>query len=133
MATWTDVQKLALALPGTREEVRSEGLRAWIVNKKFFVWERPLRKSDLAALGDTAPTGDILGVRTADLEMKEVLLASDPDVYFTIPHFHGYPAILVRLAQIARKELSDLIVEAWLVRAPKRMAAEFLQTKAKRA
>ena len=133
MATWTDVQKLALALPGTREEVRSEGLRAWIVNKKFFVWERPLRKSDLAALGDTAPTGDILGVRTADLEMKEVLLASDPDVYFTIPHFHGYPAILVRLAKIARKELSDLIVEAWLVRAPKRMAAEFLQTKAKRA
>lgn len=51
MASWSDVRKFALELPGTNEELRSEGLRAWLVNKKFFVWERPLRKSDLAALG----------------------------------------------------------------------------------
>ena len=60
-----------------------------LVNKKFFVWERPLRKSDLAALGDAAPKGAILGVRTADLEMKEALLRSDPLAVFTTPHFDG--------------------------------------------
>ncbi len=59
MATWRDVRRIALALPGVSEEATSSGNSAWIVNKKFFTWERPLRKSDL--------------VRTADLEMKEVL------------------------------------------------------------
>jgi len=92
------------------------------------VWDRPLRKSDLAALGDGAPTGPILGVRTADLEMKDVLLASDPDVFFTTPHFDGYPAVLVRLGRIARQDLKQLILEAWLARAPKRVASAFLQT-----
>jgi hypothetical protein len=130
MATWSDVQKIALALPGTSEEVRSEGLKAWIVNDKFFVWERPLRKSDLTALGDAAPAGPILGVRTADLEMKDVLLLSDPEVYFTTPHFDGYPAVLVRLPKIKRKELGALITEAWLARAPKRMVKAFLENTA---
>ena len=54
-------------------------------------WERPLRRTDIAALGDRAPAGPILGVRTADLEMKDVFLASDPKVFFTTPHFEGYP------------------------------------------
>lgn len=130
MATWTDVRRISLALPETSEKTSSEGHRAWLVKDKHFVWERPLRRADLTALGDAAPAGDILGVRTADLEMKDVLLASDPDVYFTTPHFDGYPAVLVRLAKIARKELSDLILEAWMVRAPKRIAAAYLQTKA---
>ncbi|MGA8535293.1 MAG: hypothetical protein WB615_14385, partial [Candidatus Tumulicola sp.] len=77
--------------PGTGEDVSASGTRSWRVNKKLFVWERPLRRSDLAALGDRAPSGPVLGVRTADLEMKDVLLASDPEVYFTTPHFDGYP------------------------------------------
>jgi hypothetical protein len=132
MASWNDVRGLALALPGTREETSSRGKPAWTVNNKFFVWDRPLRNSDLAALGDGAPTGPILGVRTADLEMKEVLLASDPDVFFTTPHFDGYPAVLVRLERIARKELKQVILEAWLARAPKRAASAFLQTSAKK-
>jgi len=95
------------------------------------VWDRPLRKADLAALGARAPTGPILGVRTADLERKEVLLASDPRVYFTTPHFDGYPAVLVRLERVELKELKDLIVEAWLARAPKRAVSEFLRRSAK--
>ena len=74
------------------------------------------------------PTGPILGVRTADLEVKEMLLASNPGVYFTTPHFDGYPAVLVRLEKIALKELRDVIVEAWLARAPKRVATAFLVT-----
>ena len=126
MATWRDVRRFALALPGTSEE-RSHDHAAWIVDKKFFVWERPLRKSDLAALGDSAPDGPILGVRTADLEMKEVLLRSDPEVFFTTPHFDGYPAVLVQLDKIGAKKLKDVIVEAWLARAPKREVEAFLR------
>jgi hypothetical protein len=127
MATWRDVRRLALALPGTSEKVGSDGKSAWNVKDKGFVWERPLRKSDIAALGGDAPTGPILGVRTADLEMKEVLLASDPEVFFTTPHFNGYPAVLLRLGKIRVKQLKDVIVEAWLARAPKKLVDAYLR------
>lgn len=126
MAVWRDVRRIALSLPGASEEIGSNGHRAWIVNKKFFVWERPLRGSDIAALGKDAPDGPILGVRTGDLEMKEVLLASNPAVFFTTPHFNGYPAVLVRLDNIGAKELKEVVVEAWLARAPKRAVTAFL-------
>lgn len=126
MATWSDVRRLALALPGTSEEISHERA-AWIVNKKFFVWERPLRKSDLAALGDDAPGGPILGVYTGELDLKEAMIASDPNVFFTTPHFYGYPAVLVQLKKIGLKKLKDIITEAWLGRAQKRVAADFLK------
>lgn len=129
MASWSDVRRIALSMPGSNEERSSSGKLAWLVNDKFFAWERPLRKSDLNALGRSAPTGAILGVRTADLEMKEVLLANDPKVFFTTPHFDGYPAVLIRLGKITPKKLKDVIVEAWLARAPKRAAAAFLKAK----
>jgi hypothetical protein len=129
MATWRDVRRFALALPGVSEERTSSGNAAWIVNKKFFTWERPLRRSDLAALGADAPVGPILGVRTADLEMKDVLLASNPEVYFTTPHFDGYPAVLIRLGKISTKELKDVITEAWLSRAGKRAVTAFFDKK----
>lgn len=126
MASWSDVRKIALALPGASEETTARGWAAWIVNKKFFAWERPLLKSDLDALGSKAPKGPILGVRTADLEMKDVLLASDPKVFFTTPHFEGYPAVLIRLEKVNAGKLKDVIVEAWLARASKRAVKEFL-------
>ena len=132
MATWRDVQRLVLALPGTVEETTTSGKRAWTVNKKFVAWERPLRKADLNALGAAAPTGAILGVRTPDLELKEVLLASNPSVYFTTPHFDGYPAVLIRLGKIGTTELKQVLVEAWLVRAPKRAVTAYLQTRDQR-
>ena len=125
MASWSDVRKIALGFPGASEGT-AFGSAAWTVNKKFFVWERPLRKSDLAALGAKAPKGPILGVRTADLEMKDVLLASDPKVFFMTPHFDGYPAVLVRLDKIGIRRLRDVVEEAWLARANKRAVAEYL-------
>jgi hypothetical protein len=96
------------------------------VKGKGFVWERPLRNTDLKALGDSAPAGPILGVRVEHLGAKEALLADDPAVFFTTPHFDGYPAVLVRLEEIALDELEELIVEAWLCRAPKRLAKSYL-------
>ena len=80
MATWNDVRRIALSLPDTNEGT-SYGNAAWFVHKKLFVWERPLGKSDLKALGPTAPRGPILGMWTPDLEMKDVLLASDPKIF----------------------------------------------------
>ena len=128
MATWEQVRRYALALPNVVEET-SYGSAAWKVNKKLFVWERPLRKSDIAALGDAAPTGAILGVRTADLEMKEALLKSDPVALFTTPHFDGYAAVLVQLDKISANSLKRLIMEAWLVRAPERSVREYLASR----
>jgi hypothetical protein len=125
VATWDDVARIALDLPETSEKL-SHGQRAWRVKDKLFVWERPLRKGDLEALGAAAPDGPILGARVEHEVAKQALLADDSGVYFTTPHFDGYPAILVRLDQIAPEELQELIVEAWLVRAPKRLAKEFL-------
>ncbi len=128
MAIWEDVRRVALALPETSETTRHrDQLLSWLVRDKLFVWERPLRKSDLAALGDDAPDGPILGARTADLEAKEMLLADDPAVFFTTPHFDGYPAVLVRLDEIELDELRELILDAWLARAPKRVAAAYLE------
>ncbi len=88
MATWDDVRASALALPET-EEALSRGLRQWRVRAKAFVWERPLRRADLEALGPQAPDGPILGVQVEHLGAKEALLADDPACFFTTPHFDG--------------------------------------------
>jgi hypothetical protein len=127
VATWEDVRRIALALPETSEQ-GSWGSPSWRVKDKGFVWERPLRRADLDALGDDAPDGPILGVRVADVGVKEALVADDPAVFFTTPHFDGYPAVLVRLERIAVDELDELIVDAWLLRAPKRLAKEYRDT-----
>src|SRR5919197_1872203 len=125
MANWDDVRQIALELPQT-SEVTSRDLRQWRVKDKLFVWERPLRRADLEALGDDAPDGPILGARVEHLVAKEALLADDPSVFFTTPHFDGYPAVLVRLDEISVEDLQEVIVEAWLARAPKRLAKAYL-------
>ena len=125
MATWDDVASVVGELALTDERSPHE----WRVGKKLIAWERPLRRSDheaLAALGIEAPEGDIVGVRVADEGVKFALIADEPAVYFTTPHFDGYPAVLVRLAAIDERGLRELIVEAWLTQAPKRLVQEFL-------
>jgi hypothetical protein len=125
VATWDDVRRIALSLPETSERL-SRDRPQWRVKDKLFVWERPLRRSDLEALGDRAPTGPILGARVEHLVAKEALLANDAGVFFTTPHFDGYPAVLVRLDQIDLEGLDEVIVEAWLARAPRRVAKSYL-------
>jgi hypothetical protein len=130
MATWDDVRQLALALPETTETDAHghSGLPAWKVKDKTFAWERPLRKTDVAALGDAAPTGEILGARVEHEGAKQALLESEPEIYFTIPHFDGYTAVLVRLDTITEEALEELLIDAWLSRAPKRLASAYLQS-----
>jgi hypothetical protein len=122
MADWQDVRVAAARLPGVVER----GAREWRVRDRNLAWERPLRKADLEALGDAAPQGDILGVRVADVGVAEALVADDPAVYFRTPHFAGYPAVLVRLAEIEPDELRELLRDAWLARVPKKTARAYL-------
>jgi hypothetical protein len=125
VAGWDDVARIALALPEAEERL-SRGMRQWRVKEKLFVWERPLRRSDLEALGADAPSGPVLGARVEHLMAKEALVADASGVFFTTPHFDGYPAILVRLDAIGTGELEETIVEAWLARAPARLAKAYL-------
>jgi len=125
VATWDDVRRIALALPETSERP-AYGSAAWRVRDKLFVWERPLRKKELDELGAAAPDGPILGARVEDLVAKEALLSDEPELYFTTAHFAGYPSVLVRLERIGEDDLRELIAEAWLSRAPKRLAQAYL-------
>jgi hypothetical protein len=125
VATWDDVRRIALALPETGERL-SRGQRQWRVRDKLFVWERPLRRPDLEALGPDAPSGPILGARVEHLGAKEALLADTSGAFFTTPHFDGYPAILVPLDAVSAEELDEIVVEAWLARAPARLVKAYL-------
>jgi hypothetical protein len=129
VAGWDDVRKIALGLPEAQERPL-HGWRSWRVRDKLFVWERPLSASDRRALGASAPQGPILGARVEHLVAKEAMLASEPDVFFTTPHFDGNPIVLVRLDRIGLDELEEVIVEAWLVRAPKRLAEAYVRARA---
>jgi hypothetical protein len=130
MATWAEVEEIALALPEAAEE-SAYGNRAWKVRKKLFAWERPLRDKEVVELGEAAPPAEapILGVRVPDEEAKRALLESEPEVYFTTPHFDGSNSVLVLLDRIPRADLEEAIVEAWLSRAPKRVAAAYLTSR----
>jgi hypothetical protein len=126
MAGWEDVRRLALALPEASER-SSRGNAQWRVKDKLFVWERPLRAKEVEELGPLAPDGEIMGARVEHLVAKEALLADDPAVFFTTSHFHNSAAVLVRLGEIDAETLEEVVIEAWLARAPERLARDYLQ------
>ncbi len=130
MATWDDVRAAALDLPGVTERVGGEGLRSWRVRDKLIVWERPLRKADLAALGAAAPTGPTVGFHTVDLVQKDEILAARPDVFFTTPHFDGHNSVLLRgsrVGEMSMDELAGFVEGAWLSRAGPRAVARWMK------
>lgn len=123
MATWDDVRTIALALPETTE---SRG--GWRIRDKAFAWVRPLRPRDvrdLEARGSEVPAGEIMGLRVRDEGEKRELIASEPEVFFTVPHFDGWPGVLVQLDRIAVEELEEVLTDAWAVRAPRRLSKAF--------
>lgn len=125
--TFDDVAELALKLPEVVEAER-RGTRTWLVGPKTFAWERPFSKADLRRFGDTpVPQGPILALRVADLMDKEAALAAHPVAFFTIPHFEGFSAILVRMDAVHPDELSEGVADAWLACAPPTLAAAYLR------
>ena len=130
MASIDDVRQIALALPGAVESVSGHtGAAAWRLKSGQFAWLRGPSATDLRQLAEHGmqwPAGVVLAVRVSDLEEKEALLAAEPDALFSIPHFDGYPGLLVRLDVVDRVRLAEIITDAWLVRAPARVAKEWL-------
>ena len=123
-----DLDELALAMPEATKQVSPNGRPEYQVHGKMFVIQRSRRPDAIdAATGERLD--DVLIFRVADLDEKEILLADDRGIYFTTPHFRGYPAVLVRIPELARldcDELSDLVAEAWFTRAQKRVAKAWL-------
>jgi hypothetical protein len=118
MATFDNVARIALALPGTSEADRRDS-RTWFVAGTAFAWERPLNKADIKRYGDeTPPAGPLLAVRVVNLEQKDVVLMAHPDEFFTIPHFDGFAAVLIRLDKVGKRALREAIVDGWLAMAP---------------
>jgi hypothetical protein len=124
VTTWEDVDRICLALPEV-EQTTKYGRRAWSVRRKGFVWERPLGKKDRADLGAAAPDGPVLAASVPDEGAKFALIADDPAVFFTIPHFDGYPAVLVRLEEIDVATLTEVAGEAWACCAPTSLLDRF--------
>ena len=127
MATMADLDELALALPQATKEVSEGGRPTYLVHGKKFCFHRGRRPDAVDEKGERLD--DVLVFRVADLDVKELLLADDRGVFFTTPHWKGYAAVLVRipdLARVGRDELRDLIQEAWLTKAQKRVAKVWL-------
>jgi hypothetical protein len=124
-----DLDEIALALPQATKEVSEDGRPSYLVHGKMFCFHRS-RRPDAVDSETGERMDDVLMFRVPDLDVKELILADDRGVFFTTPHFNGYPAVLMRipdLARIDREELEDMVVEAWLTRAQKRVAKAWLQ------
>ena len=123
-----DLDELALAMPLATKEMSEDGRPTYSVHGKFFCFHRSTRP-DAVDPETGERLDDVFVFRVADLGEKEILLRDDRGVFFTTPHWNGYSAVLMRipdLARIDRDELRDLIAEAWLTRAQKRVAKAWL-------
>jgi len=123
-----DLDELALAMPLATKEMSEDGRPTYSVHGKFFCFHRS-RRPDAVDPETGDRLDDVFVFRVADLGEKEILLRDDRGVFFTTPHWDGYSAVLMRipdLARIDRDELRDLIAEAWLTRAQKRVAKAWL-------
>jgi hypothetical protein len=128
MASMRDLDALAMSLPQVTKEVSDDGRPSYSVHGKMFCFHRS-RRPDAVDAETGERLDDVLMFRVADVGVKELLVTDERGVYFTTPHFNGYPAVLVRipdLAQMERDELEELVVEAWLTRAQKRVAKAWL-------
>ena len=129
MATMADLDELALELPQATKETSDDGRPSYLVHGKMFCFHRG-RRPDAIDSETGERLHDVLMFRVADLDVKDLMLSDGRGVYFTTPHFNGYPAVLVRipdLARIDREELGYLEAEAWLTRAQKRVAKAWLE------
>jgi hypothetical protein len=117
--TADDVRRIALALPDAAQDAAK--LRYLVTGGKAFAWTWKQRVDPKRARVEQL---DVFAVRVTGEEEKQVLIAADPAVFFTEPHYDGYPAVLVRLDAIAEDELTELLTDAWRAAAPRRLLSE---------
>jgi hypothetical protein len=128
VVTLDRVAALARELPEVTEGERHDSL-TWSVAGKTFAWERRFSKADLRRFGsDPVPEGPILAVRVADLGEKEAVLAANPDAFFTIPHFDGFAAILIRLHGSTVHAVREALLDGWLACAPPSLADKYFSS-----
>ena len=123
-----DLDELALSLPQVTKEVSEDGRPAYYVHGKMFCFHRS-RRPDAVDPDTGERLADVLMFRVADEGVKQLMILDERGIFFTTRHFDGYPAVLLRipdLARIDREELHDLVAEAWLTRAQKRVAKAWL-------
>ena len=128
MATMADLDELALSLPQATKELSDDRRPCYRVHGKMFILHRS-RRPDAVDSDSGERMDDVLMFRVADLDVKDLLLADERGLFFTTPHFNGYPAVLMRipsLRKMRKDELRDLVAEAWLTRAQKRVAKAWL-------
>jgi hypothetical protein len=128
VATMRDLDKLALAMPEATKEISDDGRPSYLVHGKVFCFHRG-RRPDAVDAETGERLDDVLMFRVDGPEAKELVLADPRGIFFTTPHFNGYPAVLIRipdLAQLDRSELREVVVDAWLTRAQKRLAKSWL-------
>lgn len=130
MATLADVRRIAQELPEVEERPEGfTGQASWRTKKGMVVWSRGPRQSDLKQLeklGRTWPEGEVVAVRVTGDDAKQDLLAMHPNALFTIPHFDGYPAVLVRLDVVDEALLRSLIIDGWTTRVSRTVAKAWL-------
>lgn len=123
MPTQDDVRRVALSLPEVTEG--TDGFGFSVPNKgkaKGFAWAWNER---IEPKQPRVPNPGVLAIRVSGEEEKQFLIGAQPDVFFTEPHYNGFPAILVRLEAIAMDQLEELLTAAWRIQAPKPLVREF--------
>jgi hypothetical protein len=114
VADWNDVREIARGLPEA-EESATHSMPAYKFRGKLIFWMSPREEGALCV--------------RVDRDERPLILESNPDLYFLTPHYESYPGVLVRLELIERDELEGRLEDAWLTRAPKRLAAEYLASR----
>jgi len=123
-----DLDTIALALPHVTKELTEDGRPSYLVHGKWFCFHRRPR-ADAVDPETGKRLDDVLVFRVDGLDLKELMVSDEREIFFTTPHWNGYPAVLMRkrdLKRLPKAELADLVAEAWLTKAQKRVAKAWL-------